>query len=134
MGSSARGGGAIRAREAPPVPRGWDRLLGEERRSDREENEEQEGHLDECERIECQHPDRKRRDARRDCSEQPASFGRVSSRLPAEPSDRSNEEPEPAAEARETRGEQRTEPLVVENVRVDSCCVQVDDLRSISLA
>ena len=52
----------------------------------------------------------------------------------AEPPDGPDEEPEPAEESDDARSDQRPEPLVVEDVRLDAAGVEVDDLGAEALA
>ena len=54
-------------------------------------------------------------------------------RLLPEATDRADEEPQPAEEADDPRREQRSEPLVVEDVRLDPARVGIDDVRPVSL-
>ena len=53
--------------------------------------------------------------------------------LPTEATDRADEEPDPAREADDPGREQRSEPLVVEDVRLDPAGIGVDDVRPVPL-
>ena len=130
---------AFEARRPPPSLEGRDRHgprsrpLREERRAERDEDEQQECHLDERERVIREHPDGVGRHGCRDRDKQPAPVGVVAFRFTPEPPDRASEEPKPTDEPDHPDLEQRPEPLVVDDVVLRGGAGRVDDAGRVAL-
>ena len=101
---------------------------------ERGQQERQHRHLHEVEGVEGQHPERVGGQRRGQRGQQPPVVGVVAAGQAPEPADRGGEEPQERDDADDAELEQRREPLVVGDRRVELRVLEVVDARAGALA